>query len=347
DEANRAISDREQRIESENKPVHEPLPPRPVKDNWDKITAVAPIISGALIFAMGGLFTYTFNQQQLKLQEIQTIEKFIPHLMGTEQSKKAAILAISSLTNAELAGKFASIFASSGTVSALETMARSGTSHEKNIAQKAIPDALESLSNRNAKLSEAEANYRSALNVAGQATESMSNNSSNNASNNSEYLFNLARLGQTYTLEGQYDLARPLLQKSLDLRIKTFGPDSAQVAEAYRSLAELNRLSGDTKQAEQNLNLARAVESRFAEAAGQAGRETPSAAGKDASLAPAAPGSITHPKTDNETKPLDTNKQSRLESKGGASRALEAEAPADERRGNGAERESSSTGPSM
>lgn len=62
---------------------------KPVKDNWDKIAAVAPIISGMLIFLMGGYFTYAFNQQQLRLQEIQTIEKFIPHLMGNEQSKKA------------------------------------------------------------------------------------------------------------------------------------------------------------------------------------------------------------------------------------------------------------------
>jgi len=143
------------------------LPGRPAspvpKDNWDKLAAVAPIISGMLIFLMGGFFTYTFNQQQLRLQEIQTIEKFIPHLMGNEQSKKAAILAIKNLTNAELATKFASIFASSGTVSALQTMAESGTAHDKTVAESALNEALHSLAERESKLSTLEKLYEEAL----------------------------------------------------------------------------------------------------------------------------------------------------------------------------------------
>lgn len=116
---------------------------KPAKDVWDKVAAVAPIVSGALIFAMGGMCTYNYNQQQLRLQEIQTIEKFIPHLMGNEQSKRAAILAISSLTNAELAGKFAQIFASQGTVSALQSIAENGSEKEKNIAADALARAIE------------------------------------------------------------------------------------------------------------------------------------------------------------------------------------------------------------
>lgn len=116
---------------------------KPGKDVWDKVAAIAPIVSGALIFAMGGMCTYNYNQQQLRLQEIQTIEKFIPHLMGNEQSKRAAILAISSLTNAELAGKFAQIFASQGTVSALQSIAENGSEKEKNIAADALARAIE------------------------------------------------------------------------------------------------------------------------------------------------------------------------------------------------------------
>jgi hypothetical protein len=68
-----------------------PSSSKPPKDIWDKIAALAPIISGMLIFVMGGYFTYSYNQQQLRVQEIQTIEKFIPHLMGNDQSKRAAI----------------------------------------------------------------------------------------------------------------------------------------------------------------------------------------------------------------------------------------------------------------
>src|SRR6185369_10701631 len=90
----------------------------PRKDGWDRLAALAPIFSAMIIAVIGACFTWSYNQQQLKVQQIQTIERFIPHLIGSEQSKRAAILAISSLGDARLAGKVASIFASSGTVSA-------------------------------------------------------------------------------------------------------------------------------------------------------------------------------------------------------------------------------------
>src|ERR1700757_2317233 len=85
------------------------------KDWWDRVYAVAPIFSAVIIACTGAYFTWTYNLQQLKLQEIQTIEKFMPHLAGDEREKRAAILAISSLGNAKLAAKVASVFASSGT----------------------------------------------------------------------------------------------------------------------------------------------------------------------------------------------------------------------------------------
>ena len=141
--------------------------PEPVarvpKDNWDKLAAVAPIVSGALIFLMGGYFTYSYNQQQLRLQEIQTIERFIPHLMGNNQSKRAAILAISSLTNAELASKFAQIFASQGTVSALQSIAETGSDKEKTVATTALAQALENLAARESRLNEMESAFQKAL----------------------------------------------------------------------------------------------------------------------------------------------------------------------------------------
>jgi len=136
---------------------------KPDKDNWDKIAAIAPIISGVMIFVMGGYFTYSYNQQQLRLQEIQTIEKFIPHLMGNEQSKRAAILAISSLTNAELAGNFAQIFASQGTVSALQSIAENGSQKDKTAATTALAQALENLAARESRLNEMEDAFEKAL----------------------------------------------------------------------------------------------------------------------------------------------------------------------------------------
>lgn len=229
------------------------LPARVQKDNWDKLAAVAPIISGMLIFLMGGCFTYAFNQQQLRLQEIQTIEKFIPHLMGNEQSKKAAILAMSQLTNPQLAGRFAAIFASTGTVSALQTMAENGNAQEKNMATKALSDALESLAARESKLTDIEAAYQNSLQA-----------KSKDPGADPDYIHNLSQLGEVYKLRGQVALAEPILKKSLQIREKLYGSENPQVADALRSLAELYQMNGNKIEADICLKRARAMESKFA-----------------------------------------------------------------------------------
>jgi hypothetical protein len=226
---------------------------KPVKDNWDKIAAVAPIISGMLIFMMGGYFTYAFNQQQLRLQEIQTIEKFIPHLMGNEQSKKAAILAMSQLTNPELAGKFANIFASTGTVSALQSMVENGNAHERGIATKALSDALESLAARETKLTAIQAEYQQAI-----------QNKASAPDGDQDYMHNLSKLGEVYKLQGQSTLAEPLLKKSLAAREKLYGAENPQVADALRSLAELYQMNGNSAEAANYMKRAHAIESKYA-----------------------------------------------------------------------------------
>ncbi|HEY9732988.1 MAG TPA: tetratricopeptide repeat protein [Drouetiella sp.] len=226
---------------------------RPVKDNWDKIAAVAPIISGMLIFLMGGYFTYAFNQQQLRLQEIQTIEKFIPHLMGSEQSKKAAILAMSQLTNPELAGKFANIFASTGTVSALQSMVENGNAHERGIATKALSDALESLAARETKLTAIQAEYQQAI-----------QNKASAPDGDQDYMHSLSKLGEVYKLQGQSTLAEPLLKKSLAAREKLYGAENPQVADALRSLAELYQMNGNSVEAANYLKRAHAIEAKYA-----------------------------------------------------------------------------------
>lgn len=264
---------------------------RPRKDIWDKIAALAPIISGLMIFITGGWFTYTYNQQQLKLQEIQTIEKFIPHLTGNEQSKKAAILAISSLTDAELASKIAAIFASRGTVSALQSMAETGSEHEKSIATKALAVALENLAAREMRLSEIETAYKQALDSKGtqsqpqiqgpnaqgqpqtpgqaQPTTQSSSRSAvlphltmpdSDRFSDREIIANLSKLADFYTMRGKYDQAEPLLKRALTLSEHVFGPDSTQAAEVIRTLSALYKLKGDPARADQFAKRARAVE---------------------------------------------------------------------------------------
>lgn len=106
------------------------------RDMWDKISAVSPIISGLAIALSALLCTFQYNQQQIKLQEAQTIERFIPHLMGNDTSKRMAILAMKTLVNTDLAAKYAAMFPSEGTMSALKQIAKNGDSQDKEIIYK-------------------------------------------------------------------------------------------------------------------------------------------------------------------------------------------------------------------
>lgn len=224
---------------------------RPQKDNWDKIAALAPILSAALIFLTGSYCTYTYNQQQIKIQQCQTIEKFIPHLMGNEQTKKAAILALSTLINTETAGKFASIFASTGTVSALQSLSQNGTEKDKLIATQALSSALQNLADRESKLSTIEQDYKHA--IAEKAHQS---------SDNPDTPYNLNKLAQLYIIRGQYALAEPLLKRSLEIRERVYGADHPEVVDALKSLAELYQLSGKSELAETTLKHAREIEEK-------------------------------------------------------------------------------------
>lgn len=106
------------------------------RDFWEKLSAISPIISGAAIALSALLCTYQYNQEQIKLQEAQTIERFIPHLMGNDTSKRMAILAMKTLVNTDLAAKYAAMFPSEGTMSALKTIEKTGDSRDKKIVSK-------------------------------------------------------------------------------------------------------------------------------------------------------------------------------------------------------------------
>lgn len=219
------------------------------KDHWDKIAAMAPIISGVLIFMAGGVFTYTYNQQQLKVQEIQTIEKFIPHLTGSEQSKKAAILMINSLVDTKLAGKIASIYASSGTVSALQTMTKSGDDKDREIAQQALDKTMESLKARESRLDDMESEYRKVL--------------LGSDSSEADTPTNLIGMAASYKTTGQYALSEQLLKRALTLIEKKNGAESAEAAYIWRKLADLNTARGNRAQSEACQKRALAIESKI------------------------------------------------------------------------------------
>jgi hypothetical protein len=118
------------------------------KDFWDRLTAISPIIAASIMACIGAYFTYSYNTQLVHVQEIQTVEKFIPHLAGDEKAKRAAILAISSMGNAPLAAKVAKIFASPGTASALRSIAATSDQQDKTIVNDALAKTLAALAEK-------------------------------------------------------------------------------------------------------------------------------------------------------------------------------------------------------
>lgn len=119
------------------------------RDFWDKLAAISPVLSGIAIALSALLCTYQYNQQQIKLQEAQTVEKFIPHLMGNDTSKRMAILAMKTLVNTDLAAKYAAMFPSQGTLSALQTIAKTGDLQDRKIVSQALDKTLNELSGKN------------------------------------------------------------------------------------------------------------------------------------------------------------------------------------------------------
>ena len=227
---------------------------KPKKDFWDRLGAIAPLISGLLIAGTGVYCSYSFNQQQLKLQEIQTIERFIPHLLGTEKSKQAAIMAMSSLTNTKVAAKMASLFASEGTVSALRTIAATGDTQDRTIATKAMSAALSNMAERyqeEERYEEAEQAYKKSLALAEET----------DTSDNADVSYSLDRLAELYKMHGRYKEAEPLFKRALTIRRKAYGEKNLFVAESLKKLSELYSLQGKSKEAQVLLKEAVAIDS--------------------------------------------------------------------------------------
>jgi hypothetical protein len=253
EKSQRDTFDPDERLELDSEHIHK----KSTKDIWDKIAAVAPIVSGMLIFVMGGWFTYTYNQQQLHLQEIQTIEKFIPHLMGNDQSKRAAILAISSLTNAELATKFAQIFSSPGTVSALQSLAENGSQKDKNIATDALARALENLAARESRLNEIETAFHKA------ATDTTAHPAkSDSPLDQLEEAQKLERLAITLRERGHLGAAESLLKQAVNVRLRATG-DSRDVVNTLRKLSDVQSAQGNSVEAEETNKKVTTLESKL------------------------------------------------------------------------------------
>lgn len=151
----------------------------------DKLTASAGVlsfVSSVFIAAVGGYFTYSYNQRQVELNrtqaehdstakeqankvlELEAVQKLIPVLTSKdEQSKAAALISLQDLAHPELAAHFAVLFKGPGSVQylqqaassenpnakktavqALSTIAANGTTEESQLASRALSSVFES-----------------------------------------------------------------------------------------------------------------------------------------------------------------------------------------------------------
>lgn len=121
------------------------------KDFWDRFSTISVFLSTVIIAGLGSYFTYSYNKQQgarehqnkvhqTKKLEMQTVEKFIPHLMGDEKTKEIALLALSTLGSSEFATKFMQLSPSVGSEAAADKIMRRAVSTE----QKQIPTPITS-----------------------------------------------------------------------------------------------------------------------------------------------------------------------------------------------------------
>ena len=123
------------------------------KDRWDKISASSAIFtlgSSVLIAAVGGYFTYSYNQRQIELNkaealqsnkvlELEAIIKIIPTLSSKDEvAKTGALTAIQYLVDANLASALALNYRSKGTDQYLQKAASSTNPKTREVAAQAL-----------------------------------------------------------------------------------------------------------------------------------------------------------------------------------------------------------------
>jgi tetratricopeptide (TPR) repeat protein len=218
------------------------------KDIWDKLSTFSTLFSSILIAAIGVYFTNVYKQQEVRLAEAQTVEKFLQHLSGpNDNEKRGAIMALAAW-NKDLAARLGALYASSGTIDALESILKTTAGETKEKLRDALIDAyfnrgLESL-DKNQFLERAISDYSKVLQLEseGELDERHGVYFVANTYHNR---------GMAYLRIGKYDVAMSDAQKSIQI-----GPDNPQIGIVYWTLASAYEKQGDDEQAKANYNLA-------------------------------------------------------------------------------------------
>ncbi len=126
------------------------------KDNWDIVSIISGFFSSVIIAGLGIYFTWNYrkiqeekeaaiNLQQLKVKEVEIVEKFIPYLTGTEEQQEYSILAIKALGNTDLALELTTLYRSKGAVNALSKIEKTSSEPDRVKAQNALSIMFDSL----------------------------------------------------------------------------------------------------------------------------------------------------------------------------------------------------------
>jgi tetratricopeptide (TPR) repeat protein len=126
----------------QQKTLIEKLSKSKTKDRWDKLAILSTFLSSIVIAAIGIYFTSAYKAQEVRVSEAQVIEKLVPHLSGTsENAKKGALLAAATLGNNEMAARLGALYASPGTIEALEILFRKAKGEAKDLLEDSLIDA--------------------------------------------------------------------------------------------------------------------------------------------------------------------------------------------------------------
>lgn len=101
--------------------LRESQPKPKAKDTWDKLATLLPLVSGILLTSVGLYFTVSYNRQADRIAQLQTLERFIPQLTGSEENKRIAKRMIAVLGTPQM-------------VATLTDVLVEGTDEEKRIA---------------------------------------------------------------------------------------------------------------------------------------------------------------------------------------------------------------------
>lgn len=128
--------------------------------NFSSITAgaisvIAILVSSLQVFIARQQWRIAQTQvniasHQDQLAEAQTVQRFIPHLIGQEAEKELALVTMDSFVKRDVVTKLATKLSSKASEAALQTLAKEGKEDDKQLAQ----SALDELGNRRKQLVE-------------------------------------------------------------------------------------------------------------------------------------------------------------------------------------------------